>query len=150
MFDEFCEYRRSVVYVAKVAVGGCLCDWICRRRDGSGFEFLPLGAGRRFHPMWNDVYLYVGGGSLLRLFASDRDPRLRLSLVDRFEYYFEADPDGEYGVVAVLRTLLQSGRDSVRVLRVELLVDETCSAEQCVVGALGLEADGGDYLFFFF
>jgi hypothetical protein len=110
-------------------------------------SLLPFSTCRQFHPIWDDVYLCLGE-QLLRLSTSDRDPRLRLLYASRIECSFEIDPDDTFGVMGMLRTVLQSGHDSARILEVELFVDSDCDPEHCIVAAAGLVTSESDYLFF--
>jgi hypothetical protein len=120
--------------------------------DGSGRigrEALPGGA-LVFHPLFDDVYLELGR-LLVHLHSTGQHSRLSVTLAEKIECPFEIDPeeglDG-FGVMPLLRLALQSGRDSVKVTKLDVFLEEGCDPEQCMFAALGMECDSGEYIFF--
>jgi hypothetical protein len=115
----------------------------------AGRKALPHGTFVAY-PLSVNVYLELGP-QLVRLRSIEQYSRLSVAPVKDIECPFEIDPDDGYdgfAVTSLLRFALQSGRDSVKVTKLDAFLEEGCDPSECMFVALGLACDSGDYIFF--
>lgn len=109
-------------------------------------DALPPG-GTMHNPMSDHLYLRFDK-RLVHFSANIKQLGMMATFAEKIECSFENDADFGFGVTRMLKFVLQSGRYSARVTKIDAFLGKDSDLEHCIFAALGLMCDSGDYIFF--